>query len=64
VVLSCEQADRGIAGRMEGHANMGMSVEGGSLWQRITSPQVFTAIYLTHPAGVPVWEGPAQRRPR
>jgi hypothetical protein len=29
---------------MEGHANMGMSVEGGSLWQRITSPQVFTAI--------------------
>lgn len=28
------QADRGIAGRMEGHAEMDMSVtEGGSLWQ-------------------------------
>jgi len=40
-----EQADRGIAGRMEGHAEMDMSVpEGGSLWQRITSEQGFTAI--------------------
>jgi uncharacterized membrane protein YraQ (UPF0718 family) len=39
------QADRGIAGRMEGHAEMDMSVtEGGSLWQRITSEQGFTAI--------------------
>ena len=33
-----EQADKGIAGRMEGHAEMDMSVaEGGSLWQRMTS---------------------------
>src|SRR5438309_8525445 len=33
-----EQADRGVSGRMEGHAEMDMSVtEGGSLWQRITS---------------------------
>jgi uncharacterized membrane protein YraQ (UPF0718 family) len=39
------QADLGIAGRMEGHAEMDMSVtEGGSLWQRITSEQGFTAI--------------------
>ncbi len=40
-----EQADRGIAGRMEGHAAMDMSVtEGGSLWQRITSDKGLTAI--------------------
>jgi len=40
-----EQAERGIAGRMEGHAAMDMSVtEGGSLWQRIASPQGLTAI--------------------
>jgi uncharacterized membrane protein YraQ (UPF0718 family) len=40
-----EQAERGIAGRMEGHAAMDMSVtEVGSLWQRITSPQGLTAI--------------------
>src|ERR1700736_1103325 len=39
------QADRGIAGRMEGHAEMDMSVtEGGTLWQRLTSPQGFTAL--------------------
>jgi uncharacterized membrane protein YraQ (UPF0718 family) len=39
------QADRGIAGRMEGHAEMDMSVtEGGTLWQRLTSPQGFTAV--------------------
>ena len=40
-----EQADKGIAGRMERHAEMDMSVsEGGTLWQRITSEQGFTAI--------------------
>jgi hypothetical protein len=39
------QADLGIAGRMEGHADMDMSVpEGGSLWQRITSQEGLTAI--------------------
>src|SRR5713101_1826509 len=38
------QAERGVAGRMEGHAEMDMSVEGGSLWQRITSRQGLTAI--------------------
>jgi uncharacterized membrane protein YraQ (UPF0718 family) len=40
-----EQAERGIAGRMEGHAEMAMSVtEGGSLWHRITSEQGLTSI--------------------
>src|SRR6266496_2451477 len=33
------QADRGLAGSMEGHAAMDMSVhEGGSLWRRLSSP--------------------------
>lgn len=39
-----EQADRGIAGKMEGHAAMDMSVHQGSLWQRLTSPKGLTAI--------------------
>ena len=40
-----EQADRGVSGRMEGHAEMDMAVtEGGSLWQRITSDGGRTAI--------------------
>jgi uncharacterized membrane protein YraQ (UPF0718 family) len=40
-----EQADKGLTGRMEGHAEMDMSVKGdSSLWQRITSEQGFTAI--------------------
>src|ERR1700736_5516009 len=40
-----KQADRGVAGRMEGHAEMDMSVtEGGSLWQRMTSDRGLTAI--------------------
>ena len=39
------QADRGLVGRMEGHAEMDMSVtEGGTLWQRITSAEGLTAI--------------------
>jgi uncharacterized protein len=38
------QADRGIAGRMEGHAEMDMSVTEGTLWQRITSAEGMTAI--------------------
>src|SRR5437879_797129 len=32
-----EQADRGLKGKMEGHAAMDMSVEGRSFWQRISS---------------------------
>ena len=40
-----EQADRGLSGRMEGHAEMDMAVtEGGSLWHRITSEEGLTAI--------------------
>jgi uncharacterized protein len=39
------QADRGVLGRMEGHAEMDMSITGtGSLWERIRSPTGFTAI--------------------
>jgi uncharacterized membrane protein YraQ (UPF0718 family) len=39
-----EQADRGIAGRMEGHAAMDMSVHEGWLWRRLTSARGITAI--------------------
>lgn len=39
------QADRGIAGRMEGHAAMDMSVGGaGSIFARAVSPRGFSAI--------------------
>jgi uncharacterized membrane protein YraQ (UPF0718 family) len=39
-----EQAERGALGRMEGHAEMDMSVaRRGSLWQRLRSPEGFTA---------------------
>jgi hypothetical protein len=39
------QADRGLAGRMEGHAAMDMSVGGdGSILARVASPKGFTAI--------------------
>jgi uncharacterized protein len=39
-----QQADRGIKGSMEGHAEMDMSVENDrSLWQRITSSEGITA---------------------
>ncbi|MGI9089675.1 MAG: permease [Gemmatimonadaceae bacterium] len=39
-----EQADKGVAGKMEGHADMHMEVEGGSVWSRIASAKGFTAI--------------------
>ena len=50
------QADKGVAGRMEGHAEMDMSVtEGGSLWQRMTSDRGLTAavssVSFTSPRG-------------
>ena len=39
-----ENAERGVLGKMEGHAEMDMSVEErGSIWQRLLSPQGFTA---------------------
>jgi uncharacterized protein len=38
-------AERGVLGRMEGHAEMDMSVAaGGSTWQRLRSPAGFTAV--------------------
>jgi uncharacterized membrane protein YraQ (UPF0718 family) len=40
-----QQADRGLMGRMEGHAAMDMSVSGeGSILARVVSPKGFTAI--------------------
>ena len=38
------QAERGITGRMEGHAAMDMSLSGGSVWSRAVSARGFTAI--------------------
>ena len=40
-----EQADRGIAGSMEGHAAMDMSVQGpGAFWRRLFSKDGFTSV--------------------
>ncbi len=40
-----EQAERGVAGSMEGHAAMDMSIQGeGSFWRRLLSPQGFTSV--------------------
>jgi uncharacterized membrane protein YraQ (UPF0718 family) len=40
-----EQAERGLAGSMEGHAAMDMTVHSrGSMWRRLTSPAGFTAV--------------------
>ncbi len=39
-----EHADRGLLGSMEGHAEMDMSVTGGTIWERLRSPKGFTAI--------------------
>ncbi len=40
-----EQAEKGIAGSMEGHAAMDMSIQGdGSFAQRLFSPQGFTSV--------------------
>jgi hypothetical protein len=38
------QAEKGVAGRMEGHADMDMSVTQGPLLRRLLSPQGFTAV--------------------
>jgi uncharacterized protein len=37
------QADRGLVGRMEGHADMDMAVTQGSIWSRIRSARGLTA---------------------
>lgn len=39
-----EQAEKGRQGRMEGHAAMDMSVQGGSFWQKLWSSKGFTAV--------------------
>jgi uncharacterized protein len=39
-----EQAERGLVGSMEGHAETDMSVRGGTIWQRLRSPKGFTAV--------------------
>lgn len=40
-----EQADKGIAGSMEGHASMDMSIEGdGPIWWRLLSRRGFTSV--------------------
>jgi uncharacterized protein len=40
-----EQADRGLAGQMEGHAAMDMSVQGpGAFWRRLASRRGVTAV--------------------
>jgi len=38
------QAEKGLRGRMEGHAGMDMSVHEGTIWQRMTSDKGRTAI--------------------
>jgi uncharacterized protein len=39
------QAEQGVAGSMEGHAAMDMSItEGGSFWRRLVSPAGFTSV--------------------
>jgi hypothetical protein len=42
------QAERGVSGRMEGHAAMDMSLSGGSTLSRALSPRGFTAISHFH----------------
>ena len=39
-----EQAEKGLHGKMEGHAEMDMSVSGGSIFQKIFSAKGWTAI--------------------
>jgi uncharacterized membrane protein YraQ (UPF0718 family) len=40
-----EQSNKGLAGSMEGHAAMDMSVGGeGTFWERLRSPQGFTSV--------------------
>lgn len=38
------QAERGLQGRMEGHAAMDMSLSGGTFWRRVLSPGALTAV--------------------
>src|SRR5579859_4415788 len=42
--MALTQAQRGMVGRMEGHAAMDMSVQGGSFLSRLLSDRGFTAV--------------------
>jgi uncharacterized membrane protein YraQ (UPF0718 family) len=44
IEMAKTQAEKGVMGRMEGHAAMDMSVEGGSFWQKLLSGKGFTAV--------------------
>jgi len=44
VQMAKEQAEKGLMGRMEGHAAMDMSVSGGSFWRKLLSSEGLTAI--------------------
>jgi uncharacterized membrane protein YraQ (UPF0718 family) len=44
VQIAKTQAEKGMAGRMEGHAAMDMSVSGGSFFSRLLSKRGFTAV--------------------
>jgi uncharacterized membrane protein YraQ (UPF0718 family) len=43
IAAARRQAERGLAGRMEGHAAMDMSLHKGTFWQKLTSAKGFTA---------------------
>src|SRR6266700_7580643 len=44
VQMARAHAEKGLMGRMEGHAAMDMSVSGGSFFSRLLSPRGFTAV--------------------
>ncbi len=44
VQMAKAQAEKGLAGRMEGHAAMDMSVEGGSFFSKLFSGKGFTSV--------------------
>ncbi len=44
IELARRQAERGLRGSMEGHAEMDMSVQGGSILSRLRSSRGFTAV--------------------
>ena len=43
IALARKQAERGLAGKMEGHAAMDMSLHTGTFWQKLTSRKGVTA---------------------
>ena len=43
IAMARKQAERGLAGKMEGHAAMDMSLHSGTFWQKLTSRKGVTA---------------------